>query len=128
MLQQSRQHLTADAVYDEVRKILPHISKGTVYRNLRLLREKGEVSELDVCGTVSRFEARVEPHYHFRCDRCGRIFDLNEPVDHDVDRRVAEDTGFRVRGHYLEFRGLCRECQDELEPKYGDDELKEKDD
>jgi len=104
-------HPTADLIYDQVREILPHVSKGTIYRNLRLLRESGEVSEIDFCGTISRFEGRCDPHYHFRCDRCGRVFDLNEPVHEDLNRKVEEHTGFSVRRHYMEFHGLCRDCR-----------------
>ncbi|MBN2462263.1 MAG: transcriptional repressor, partial [Dehalococcoidia bacterium] len=51
-------------------------------------------------------------HYHFRCEKCGRVFDIDEPVNKDINGRVARETGFRVIYHNLEFRGLCRECQD----------------
>jgi Fur family transcriptional regulator, peroxide stress response regulator len=104
-------HPTADQVYDEVRKVIPHISKGTVYRNLRILHETGQISELNLSGTVSRFEGRQDNHYHFRCDNCGRVFDLDEPVDTELDKKVAEKTGFNVSYHQLEFRGLCRDCR-----------------
>lgn len=111
----SRTHLTVDEVYEESRKTLPHMSKGTVYRNLRLLRESGQVSELDGCGTVDRFEGRLEPHYHFRCVHCGKVFDLDEPVHAEMDRIVSERTGFEVHGHCLEFHGLCRDCRHDAE-------------
>ncbi len=104
-------HPTADWVYDRVREMLPHVSKGTIYRNLRLLRESGEVSEIDLCGTISRFEGRCDPHYHFRCEQCGCVFDLSEPVHEDLDRKVEEQTGFSVRRHYMEFHGLCQDCR-----------------
>jgi Fur family peroxide stress response transcriptional regulator len=111
VLQGTDTHPTADWIYDEVRKVIPNVSKGTVYRNLKVLREMGEISELDLSGTVSRYEGRKENHYHFRCSRCGRVFDLDEPVDRELDARVARSTGFKVACHQLEFRGLCRECQ-----------------
>ena len=104
-------HPTADWIYDEVRKAIPNISKGTVYRNLKILRESGEISELNLSGTVSRFEGRQENHYHFRCDRCRQVFDLDEPVNNELDERVARKTGFKVSYHQLEFRGLCNDCQ-----------------
>ena len=105
-------HPTADWVYNEVRKQIPNISLGTVYRNLRLLCQSGEVSELDLCGSLSRFDARQDAHYHFRCEECGRVFDIDEPVNREIDGRVARKTEFEVIYHKLEFRGLCRECQD----------------
>ena len=103
-------HPTADQTYEEVRKQLPRISKGTVYRDLKVLEEDGVVKELSLPGTVSRFDATVRPHYHFRCDRCGRVFDLDQPVIEELDARVAKRTGYKVTHHELEFRGLCREC------------------
>ena len=111
VLRSADSHPTADWIYDEVRKVIPNISKGTVYRNLKILREKGEISELNLSGTVSRFEGRQENHYHFRCDKCGQVFDLDEPVNNDLDERVARKTGFKVSYHQLGFRGLCKDCQ-----------------
>ena len=111
VLRHAGSHPTADWIYDEVRKVIPNISKGTVYRNLKTLRDMGEISELNLSGTVSRYEGRKDSHYHFRCSRCGRVFDLNEPVDNELDKRMAQKTGFKITYHQLEFRGLCKECQ-----------------
>jgi Fe2+ or Zn2+ uptake regulation protein len=94
-----------------VRKAIPNISKGTVYRNLQVLREEGRVAELHLEGAPSRFEAKLDHHYHFRCDSCGRVYDLDEPVDTAIDRRVAARTGFKVSHHQTEFRGWCGDCQ-----------------
>ena len=110
VLRESESHPTADGVYDEVRRAMPHIGKGTVYRNLRYLCDSGEISELDLSGSMSRFDGRQPGHYHFRCQVCGRIFDLDEPVNHDLDTRIAESTGFEVACHHLEFRGRCSDC------------------
>jgi Fe2+ or Zn2+ uptake regulation protein len=104
-------HPTADQIYDEVRKEIPNISKGTVYRNLQVLREDGFISELNLNGTLSRFEVKQESHYHFRCEKCGRVFDLDEPVDRELDEKISKQTGFRVSHHQTEFRGLCKDCQ-----------------
>jgi Fe2+ or Zn2+ uptake regulation protein len=103
-------HPTADQIYDEVRKKIPNISKGTVYRNLKVLQEMGLISELSHNGTVSRFEVKQESHYHFRCEKCGRVFDIDQPVDKELDRKVALRTGFKISHHQLEFRGLCHDC------------------
>ena len=111
VLRNTRSHPTADCIYEEVRKEIPNISKGTVYRNLRILQESGQISELNLNGTVSRFEAKQESHYHFRCEQCGRVFDIDEPVDRELDRKVAKRTGLKISYHQLEFRGLCHDCQ-----------------
>lgn len=104
-------HPTADQIYDEVRKEIPNISKGTVYRNLQVLREGGFISELNLNGTISRFEVKQESHYHFRCEKCGRVFDLDEPFDRELDEKISKQTDFRVSHHQTEFRGLCKDCQ-----------------
>jgi Fe2+ or Zn2+ uptake regulation protein len=111
VLKGTTSHPSADWIYEEVRKELPNISLGTVYRNLKLLRESGDILEIDLSGTVSRFNGNSENHYHFRCEQCGRVFDIDEPVDEKIDERIARKTGFKISHHRLEFRGLCKECQ-----------------
>jgi Fur family peroxide stress response transcriptional regulator len=111
ILRNTDSHPTADWVYEQARKIIPGISKGTVYRNLNLLKEAGEISELNLSGTMSRYEGKPENHYHFRCEQCGRVFDLDQPVNKDLDNEIAAKTGFKVSYHQLEFRGLCHDCQ-----------------
>jgi Fe2+ or Zn2+ uptake regulation protein len=71
----------------------------------------GLAAELNLNGTVSRFEAKQENHYHFRCEKCGRVFDVDLQVDQELDRQVSSRTGFKISYHQLEFRGLCKECQ-----------------
>ena len=111
ILQNIRSHPTADQIYDEVRKDIPDISKGTVYRNLQVLAANGAISVLNINGTQSRYEEKQDGHYHFRCEECKRVFDLDEPIDKDLDERIARKTGFIVSNHQMEFRGLCKECQ-----------------
>ena len=110
-LRDNRTHPTADQIYDTVRQQISNISKGTVYRNLQVLREDGAISELNLNGTLSRYEEKQDKHYHFRCDKCGRVFDLDDPVNIEIDKRVSARTGFKVSHHQTEFRGLCKDCQ-----------------
>jgi Fur family peroxide stress response transcriptional regulator len=111
VLRSTTSHPTADWVYNEVRKEIPNISLGTVYRNLRQLCQSGEISDLELCGSLSRFDAKRDNHYHFRCEKCGQVFDVDEPVDVELDKIAARRTGFKVKCHRLEFCGLCLECQ-----------------
>jgi len=104
-------HPTADQIYDAVRKEIPRISKGTVYRNLKALEEDGAVAVLNTNGFQSRYEIKQQSHYHFRCEKCGRVCDIDEPVLSELDEKVARKTGFLVKSHQTEFRGLCKECQ-----------------
>ena len=111
IIMNSSSHPGADWIYEQVRKEIPNISMGTVYRNLKLLVQTGEIKELDIPGSLSRFDSNHSDHSHFRCENCGRLFDLDESIDRAVEVRVAKKTGFNIKRHYLEFIGLCLECQ-----------------
>jgi Fur family peroxide stress response transcriptional regulator len=115
ILMNTRSHPTADDIYDEVRKKIPNISKGTVYRNLKVLQKIGKVRELNLDGTKSRFEMAYSNHYHFRCESCGRVMDLDAPIKAELDHEMAERTGLRISQHLLEFRGLCHCCQSNVD-------------
>jgi Fur family transcriptional regulator, peroxide stress response regulator len=107
----TREHPTADWIYEEARKKIPNISKGTIYRNLAILVKTGAISELNLNGTITRYEIKQTQHYHFRCEKCGRVFDINGPISKELDGNVAEKTGFKIKYHRLEFHGLCKDCQ-----------------
>ena len=104
-------HPTAEWVYAEVKRDIPGISLGTVYRNLRLLTDAGELCSFEGRGGVTRYDGCTSSHYHFRCERCGALIDIEEPVDQALDRQVSVRTGLYIRCHVLEFRGQCMECR-----------------
>jgi Fur family peroxide stress response transcriptional regulator len=106
-------HPTAEAVHGMVRRRLPRVSLGTVYRNLRLLVDEGLVQELP--GPHARFDGNTSEHHHFTCLRCGRIVDvegpLTEPHSRALCTRVAARSGFSVTHHRIEFYGHCAACR-----------------
>ncbi len=106
-------HPTADEMYQMIRKRLPKISLGTVYRNLDILSGLGMVLKLDVGGTQKRFDGNVNPHHHVRCSECGCVADIMDlPVDPDLDSKAQKVTDFRIKRHSLEFIGMCPSCQE----------------
>jgi Fur family transcriptional regulator, peroxide stress response regulator len=107
----TKTHPRADWVYEQVRKEIPNISLGTVYRNLKSLAEAGEISQLELAGSTSRFDGNMDNHYHFRCRKCGDMYDLDEPVDRSIEKRIAQKTGFKITQQHLELLGLCTKCQ-----------------
>jgi Fur family peroxide stress response transcriptional regulator len=111
VLKRTTSHPSADWIYEQVRNEIPNISLGTVYRNLKLLKQEGQILELDTASTRSRFNGNSQNHYHFRCEQCGRVFDVDEPLNNEINELVAQKTGFKVLYHWLEFRGLCKGCQ-----------------
>ena len=111
VVRNAESHPQANWVYDQVRQEIPNISLGTVYRNLKLLAEAGEIRQLDISNGTSRFDGVAHSHYHFRCEKCGRVTDIDEPVNKELDRKVALKTGLQISHHQLEFRGVCKDCQ-----------------
>jgi Fur family peroxide stress response transcriptional regulator len=107
----TKTHPRADWVYEQVRKEIPNISMGTVYRNLKSLAEAGEIYQLELAGSTSRFDGNMDNHYHFRCKKCGDMYDLDEPVDRSIEKRIAQKTGFKITQQRLELLGLCTKCQ-----------------
>lgn len=103
----SKEHPTAQMVYDALRPELPRLSLGTVYRNLHQMAREGRLRELD--GVVARFDAVLRPHTHIRCIRCGRVVDAAMPYDPALDRSGAAE-GWTVEGHELTFHGICPAC------------------
>lgn len=106
-------HPTANWIYDQVRREIPNISLGTVYRNLKLLKQEGRILEIDLAGILSRFDGNTQYHHHFICEQCGRVLDAisEEPMERAMIDRVARRTGFKITQHRCEFRGLCKDCQ-----------------
>jgi len=102
-------HPSADDMYEIVRKILPRISLGTVYRNLEVLTEMGLIRKLEINGGVMRFDGDVSKHYHLNCVQCGKVFDIPED---EVSIQFSSDTvnGFHVIDYTLNFVGLCDKC------------------
>jgi Fur family transcriptional regulator, peroxide stress response regulator len=113
VLRASTEHPEAGWIYEQVRKELPRISLGTVYRNLAQLAETGLVVELEV-GGARRWDGQVRPHDHIVCLRCGTVEDLDVVAGRDrLEERVRQSSGFVVYSHQLHFQGLCPRCQRE---------------
>jgi Fe2+ or Zn2+ uptake regulation protein len=112
VLRGTTSHPTADWVYQEVRKDMPHVSLGTIYRNLRTLREHGEIQELSYGSNHARFDANAESHYHFICESCGCVEDLAMPVMPELEGKVEQLGDYEVHAHRLEFYGICPACSE----------------
>lgn len=110
-LKNVKSHPTAGELCSMVRRRLPRISLGTVYRNLDILSRAGMLQKLDVAGQEMRFDGNTMNHYHLRCLQCGRVFDVDMDLLADVEDQVARESGFQVLGHRLEFVGRCETCQ-----------------
>ncbi len=105
-----KDHPTADTVYMNLRQENPTLSLGTVYRNLTLLSEIGEIQRLRVGDGVDHFDADISSHYHFICSKCGSVIDLDmEAIDHIADI-AGTNFGGHIDGHVTYFYGTCENC------------------
>lgn len=108
-------HATADEIYTLIAMDHPSISRATVYRNLNQLAEGGEIRRLEALGGPDRYDHLCYEHYHARCLRCGRVFDMEMDYIADLDKSIRDKHGFQIIGHDIMFRGLCPQCQQEPE-------------
>ncbi len=105
-----RDHPTADTVYRELRQQHPHISLGTVYRNLSLLEGMGELRRISGGDGAEHYDPNLTPHDHFICRSCGRIIDLPSAELCGQDPSAWSDAIGRVESHSLTWYGQCRDC------------------
>ena len=103
-------HPTAEMVYSDIRKEFPNISLGTVYRNLTLLADLGEVLKFSTgCGS-DRFDGDTSLHSHFSCRKCGRVIDLPIADQEMLSVKAAEGFPGRIDTNMVIFYGLCGDC------------------
>jgi Fe2+ or Zn2+ uptake regulation protein len=111
------EHPTAERIYEAVRREIPRISLGTVYRNLQKLVTEGELTLAPVGERSARFDPMTAPHDHFVCERCERIFDVMRDRVRAVDFETLSTQGFEVRTHTLSIYGTCPTCRGAAEEK-----------
>ena len=110
-LKKVKTHPTADQIYEMVRKRLPRVSLGTVYRNLDVLSQRGMVQKLEMGGVQMRFDGDTGHHYHVRCVKCGQVDDVPADSVKKVDEVLPEKSEYEILGHRLEFVGICPACK-----------------
>lgn len=110
-LRRSKCHPTANEVYEMVRVKIPHISLGTVYRNLEILSESGLINKLEMAGAQRRFDGTLEDHFHVKCIRCERVSDAELPSVQSILNSLKEVDGYEIVLSHLEFSGICPECR-----------------
>jgi len=105
-----KDHPTADVVYQNVRQEDPHISLGTVYRNLTLLADRGEILRLHVGDGVDHFDADTSRHSHFICSCCGCVTDLSLDCLEDMLAQAKQVFDGRIETLDACFHGVCADC------------------
>ncbi len=107
-----KDHPTADQVYTAMRVKMPNISLGTVYRNLNLLADNGEILRLQVGDKTDHFDYDTSPHHHFVCKKCGAVSDLTMPNIDSVMEAAASNFSGTIEGYDIYFYGTCKKCRE----------------
>ena len=109
VIRNTEKHPCANTIYEEARKKMPHISKGTVYRNIKLLAQAGVILELKIERNVLRYDGSVHTHSHLYCEKCGCVIDVDLPNISDLAKQVTQK-GVKIHNCKVEFQGLCTHC------------------
>jgi Fur family transcriptional regulator, ferric uptake regulator len=114
----ARNHPSAYEVYEKVRRRLPRVSLGTIYRNLEVLSENKLIRKLEFSGSQRRYDGFTELHSHIRCVRCGRVDDLETEPRVDLTG-TGNHAGYKILGHKVELMGICPDCAAQKETNAG---------
>lgn len=106
-------HPTAEDVYASIVAIHPSVSKATVYRNLGVLVDQGEINRFSTGESFVRYDFNTTAHYHTCCRKCGGVEDIVPPQEHDFSQMEAlvSESGFLIEKSELVFYGVCKECR-----------------
>ncbi|MDO9577036.1 MAG: transcriptional repressor [Candidatus Cloacimonadales bacterium] len=106
-LRNYKTHPTADMIYQALVDDIPTLSKTTVYNTLKTFTEKGILLALSLFENEVRYEYNKDPHIHFKCMKCNKIYDLNHSFDHYNDNLVD---GHKILEHHVNLKGICKDC------------------
>lgn len=110
-LKTRKDHPTAEIIYQNVRKEHPNISLGTVYRNLSMLAERGDILRLTYDGKFDHFDATTEPHSHFYCKTCHAVSDVEADIPSTFLKKAKRNFDGKIEGFSMFFYGVCKECE-----------------
>jgi Fur family transcriptional regulator, peroxide stress response regulator len=112
VLAASADHPSVEQIYATVRRDFPTTSIASVYKTIELLKEAGEVLELEFSGSGNRYDGnKPYPHPHLVCVNCGKILDPEVGLARNLVQEVARSSGYQIVSHRLDFYGLCPDCQ-----------------
>lgn len=109
-------HLTAEEIYDEVKRICPEIGLATVYRTIQLLEEMSVIYKLDLDDGCARYELvnkdETHRHHHLVCNRCGKVYEVEDDLLEELESVIEKKYKFSIEDHSVKFFGVCNECKE----------------
>ena len=110
VIQNAEEHLTANEIFENSKKLLPTISFATVYNSLRYLKDAGFIAEKHFGSGASRFDRMTERHDHAICNECGKLVDIELELPTELVNLAASTSKFKPESIELTLRGLCPDC------------------
>lgn len=111
VVRKAHNHPDAAWIYQEVRKVVPKVSLGTIYRTLEALVEEGYLIPITKAGEATRYDANLHPHLHLVCQGCGAIVDLEVPLPDLLTPVQEAHPHLEVRSVEVTYKGLCPTCK-----------------
>ena len=106
------EHMTAEEIYMKAKKIQPSIAVGTVYRNLGLMAEAGQIRRISMVNAPDRYDRTLLPHEHLVCQSCGELSDI---AVSDLKDYLEKQTGIRILGYDLNLKYICDKCKNKTQ-------------
>ena len=111
VIRSTTEHPNAEWIYSKVKPLYPELSFATVYRNIKVFVENGEIICVGTVNGQERYDGTTRPHIHFICNSCGRVMDVGlDGKEETLYARLENELGIKVLSHNLSFSGLCAEC------------------
>ncbi len=101
-------HPTAEDIFRDAKKVMPSLAYGTVYRNLSLMLDAGEIRLVEVSDGSNRYDKNTEPHDHIICPVCGAVKDV---FWGDLTPLFSEMSGETIVSYELNLRAVCDGCR-----------------
>jgi Fur family transcriptional regulator, peroxide stress response regulator len=114
-LYHTKEHPSAETIYQQVKKRFPMISLGTVYKTLERFHDVGLIRKVSPLTEVARYDAKISPHIHLVCLECQSVQDIAEPMM-DMKVLLPERNGFKVTSQQVLLQGYCAHCRKGLDP------------
>lgn len=112
LLRSLKNHPTADDIYPTLKKTIPSMSLGSLYRNLDILTREGMIAKLDTFGDTMRYDGNMEEHVHFQCVRCGAVLDFESDKDCEIRNHLRSilNSDSSIHSISIQLKGICGKC------------------
>jgi len=110
-LMENRDHPTAKDIYKRISEKIPTLSKTTVYNSIKLFTKKGILKSMKIIEGEVRYDINTDFHPHFRCRKCGKIYDLDSTIIFEVKKEID---GHLIEEQHIYYSGICKKCREKL--------------